>query len=142
MVLEPALTYTIEDFIASKLSDEMTYHRFSIIEKSGDLQLLDHNIIEDYRDELNSLAFDYTFTLEEYNRYKYAPDLLAHDIYKSTQLDFIILMINGMIDPKEFNVRKIKLIYPSNLKAFISAVYNAEEGYISQNRADNNMKNF
>ena len=48
-------------------------------------------------------------------------------------------MINDMIDPKEFNIKTIKLPYASVLKEFLTTVYNCNSEYIGQNRADNNI---
>ena len=137
---DPALTYTLDQFINMKYSDEITYYNFSIIEVVDGIQLLDHNLIEDYIDELKSLCQNCELDSNQYKKYKYSPDLLAYDVYGSTQLDFVILMLNDMIDPKEFNLKTVKLPYASKLKAFLSAVYNAELNYISQNRADNGME--
>lgn len=137
----PALTYTLDQFIGMKYSDDITYHNFSIIEKIDDnIELVDHNIIEDYLDELESICVKCELTLEQYRKYKYKPDLLAFDVYGSVQLDFIIMLVNDMIDPKEFDLKTIKLPYASALKAFLSSVYNSEYNYIQQNRAENNMQ--
>ena len=115
----PALTYTLDQFIGMKYSDDITYHNFSIIEKIDDnIELVDHNIIEDYLDELESICVKCELTLEQYRKYKYKPDLLAFDVYGSVQLDFIIMLVNDMIDPKEFDLKTIMLPYASALKAF------------------------
>ena len=136
---DPSITYTLDQFINMKYSDESTYYNFSIIEVVDGLQLLDHNIVEDYLAELESLCQLCELDAEQYKKYKYSPDLLAYDVYGSVQLDFIILMVNDMIDPKEFDLKAVKLPYASKLKAFLSAVYNTESNYISQNRADNGL---
>lgn len=138
-VTDSALTYTIDDFISMKIADETTYHNFSIVEVVDGIELLDHNVIEDYLDELQSICVEVPLDQDQYNKYKYAPDLLAYDIYGSTQLDFIVMYVNDIIDPREFDMKKIKLPYSSALKEFLSEVYNSESGYISQNRADNNL---
>ena len=135
----PVLTYTLDQFISMKDTDEITYFNFSIIENIEGLKLLDHNIIEEYLSELDLLCVNCELDTEQYKKYKYSPDLLAYDVYGSTQLDFVILMINGMIDPKEFTLKTIKLPYASKLKAFLSEVYNAESEYIAQNRVDNGL---
>lgn len=137
---DAALTYTIPQFIEMRYSDELTYHNFSIIEKINGLELLDHNLIEDYLPELENLCVTCELSNEELKRYKYSPDLLAYDVYGSTQLDFVILFANGMIDPKEFTLKKIKLPYRSHMTNFMSAVYNANQTYISQNWSDNGLQ--
>lgn len=138
---DPALTYTVDQFISTKFSDELTFRNFSILEVIDNVELLDHNLIEDYLPELQSICIDAPLDNEQYNRYKYAPDLLAYDLYGSTQLDFIILYANNIIDPKEFNFRTVKLPYASKLKTFLSSVYNSESNYINYNRKQNNLAN-
>lgn len=135
----PAYTYTIEYFISMRLSDEMTFRNFSILEVIDGIEMLDHNLVEDYLTELENMCVPLILDDESYRKYRYAPDLLAFDIYGSTQLDFIVLYANGMVDPKEFNTKKIKLPYASQLKTFLNQVYNSDYNYIRQNRSDNNL---
>lgn len=154
----PAKTYTLTDFIAMKSSDELTYHNFAIFKKmiykvtdsSGvtttdcTAELLEQNILDFYMSELKTLVVDDsengvcikvdTISAEEVAKYKYQPDLLAYDIYGSTQLDFIILLCNGIIDPKDFDLKSGYLLLPvaSKLKSFLSKVYNAESEWLSE----------
>lgn len=132
-----AKTHTLEEFVSMKYQDSLTYREFSIIEKVNGLELIEHNLIDDYLDELSALCVTVTLSNAEYNKYKYAPDLLAYDVYGSTQLDFVILFANDMIDPKNFDLRSIKLPYASQMRSFLNDVYNSNAGYIEQNRADN-----
>lgn len=138
----PALTYTIDQFISMKFTDELTYYNFSIIELVNGIKMLDHNVIEDYLPELESICVNCELDQDQYKKYKYSPDLLAFDIYGSTQLDFVIMMANDMMDPKEFNLKTIKLPYASHLRTFLSSVYNSESEYISQNRAINGLTKY
>lgn len=135
----PALTYTLSDFIKLKSTDESTYRNFAIIEKIKGIEFIDHNLVSDYFDEMNQLAVNVTLSDEEYKKYRYNPDLLAYDVYGSTQLDFMILYLNGVIDPKEFDFKTIKLLYNSQLTEFLSEIKQSESGYIAQNRAENNI---
>jgi hypothetical protein len=73
---------------------------------------------------------------EEYKKYKYCPDLLAYDVYGSVQLDFVILILNDIFDPKEFVNKTIRLVPASVLQQFLNEVYGKEYGWIQQNRAD------
>lgn len=134
-VSDPAKTYTLDDFIEMQVSDDMTYYNFSILEVIHGVEHLDHNLVEDYLEELTATCVNVTFTDEQFKAYKYSPDLLAYDLYKSVQLDFIILMVNDMIDPKEFNRKTIKLPYASVLNSFLNTVYSSEYEYIKTNRA-------
>lgn len=139
VIQDPSLTHTLEEFILMKNNDDMTYFNFSIIEELNGIKIVDHNLIEDYLDELKALCITCELDQAQYNRYKYSPDLLSFDIYGTTQLDFVILMINDMIDPKDFTLKTIKLPYASQMKTFMQNVYNSEQGYIQQNRSDNGM---
>ena len=131
----PALTYTLSDFIAMKDQDELTYANFSIMNRSLSTEFVEQNILDYYLKELKSLCVKVnSITPEEKIKYIYAPDLLAYDIYGSVQLDFIVLLCNGMIDPKEFDFKRsyLSLPRPSELKEFLSMVYNAESTWLNK----------
>jgi hypothetical protein len=136
----PATTYTLESFIEMKVADDMTYYNFSILEINGNIQHLDRNVVEDYIPELEDLSVEIKLTDDQFRKYKYAPDLLAYDLYGSVQLDFIILLVNDMVDPKEFDRKTIKLPYASTLSKFLNSVYSGEYNYIAMNRSENNMQ--
>lgn len=140
--IDPSKTYTIDDFINMRDADDMTYYRFSILDKIDNVQHLDRNVVEEYLEDLERNALYVTLTNEEFVRYKYNPDLLAYDLYGTVQLDFIILLINGMIDPKEFDRKNIRLPKASVLKEFLSQVYAANSGYINQNRSDLGLQSY
>lgn len=136
----PALTHTLSEFINMQSSDELTYRNFSILEKSHNLEILDHNILNDYLPEIQPYLLDITFDFDEARRYKYSPDLLAYDIYGSTQLDFVVMFFNGVIDPKEFDFNTVKLLYRSQLKALLDEIYKSELDYLKVTRTDNQLK--
>lgn len=132
-------TSSLEDFITAGESDAMTYSNFSIYHRCGNeknVLIAINNVIYDYFDELKSLCKDVELTDAELLKYKYKPKLLSYDVYGSTQLYFIIMMINGMYDIKDFKRKRIKLIYKDDLSAFLKQVGTAENTYISKNRTD------
>lgn len=132
----PAKVYTLEDFVSLRNKDNTTYRSFSILEKYDNNEFVDHNLFDEYIDIIERLVVDTELTDEEMLRYKYAPDLLAYDIYGSVQLDYFILLMNGMVDYKEFNKKKIKMMRASVLRELMNEVAKANSGYIAQNRAD------
>ena len=138
-ISNPALTYTLDDFISMKISDDMTYYNFSILEVIDGVEHLDSNLVEIYLEELKSQCISVQFSEEELKKYKYNADLLAYDLYGSVQLDFVILLLNDMYDPKEFTKKNVILPHSSTLSKFLNDVYSKEEGYIQQNRADNGI---
>lgn len=135
-ISNPALTYTLDDFISMQISDDMTYYNFSILEVIDGVEHLDSNLVEIYLEELKSQCISVQFSEEELKKYKYNADLLAYDLYGSVQLDFVILLLNDMYDPKEFTKKNVILPHSSTLSKFLNDVYSKEEGYIQQNRAD------
>lgn len=135
---EPAKTYTLDDFIACKSTDDLTYYNLSIIEVVEGVEHTDHNLVESYLSELLQLCLTVELTTAEYKKYKYHPDLLAYDIYGSTQLDFCILLANDCIDPKEFIKKKLFLPRNSDLYTFLNMVYSKETKYIRNNRSSYN----
>ena len=134
-----AHTHTIEEFISRKYEDELTYRNFSIVEYADDIELIDRNLIAEYLPEIVSTCQVYKFTIQEYRKYRYAPDLLSYDLYHTTQLDFLLMLINDMIDPKEFNLKRIKLPNAAVINRIMSDILSVNGGYIDQNRADNNI---
>lgn len=135
----PDKTYTLDDFISMKITDDMTYYNFSILEVIDGVEHLNINLVEEYIDELKSICVSLQLSNRELAKYRYNPDLLAYDVYGSIQLDFIILLLNDMYDPKEFNKTSIILPRASELNNFLNRVYSKEYGYIIQNRKDNNI---
>jgi len=135
----PAKTYTIEDFIDMKTQDEITYINYSILNYNANITYTDQCILDFYMKELKDICLEVTdFTQEEINKYRYAPDLLAYDIYGSTQLDFIVLLCNGIIDPKEFDLNKGKIYLPTliDITNFLSETYSSESEWLNINRGE------
>lgn len=154
---DAALTYNYPDFIEAGNSDDMTYDHFNIIQHStvdytqDDTGINDQNVIKfcttnildfymdllktcDDKDEaiVGNCIKVTEFSEEEKARFKYHPDLLSYYLYGTTQLDFLILLLNGIIDPKEFDFKRGYLILPkkSILKNFLSDVKNSEKAWI------------
>ena len=69
--INPATTTTLEDFIEMRSIDEMTYYNFSILEVINGVEHLNHNLIEDYLEELKSACITVDLTLDQYKKYKY-----------------------------------------------------------------------
>jgi hypothetical protein len=136
-----AETYTVEEFINMQQTDQMTFRNFSLFEVINDVEIYDHNLIEDYLSELDKICLSVSLSIEEQKKYKYFPDLLAYDIYGSTQLDFVILFANGIADPKEFDMPIVKVPIASQVKAFLNSIYNANRYYIESNKVMNGLSN-
>jgi hypothetical protein len=136
-----ALTYTLEDFIKMQVSDQLTFRNFSTVAVVNGVELTDKNLIEDFLPELMKDAIDVDLSRDEYIKYKYAPDLLAYDVYGSVQMDFLILYMNGIIDPKDFDFKTIKLVRSSLLKQFLNHVYGSQRYILENNKYENDVPN-
>ena len=77
-------------------------------------------------------------TDSEFNKYRFKPKLLAYDLYGSTELYFTILFLNGICSIKDFNRKNIRLIKKSDMILLLESIYNAEQNYLSTNRASIN----
>ena len=135
----PAVTYTIQDFINMKSQDELTYPNFAIFDYKQGETFVEESIIDYYLTELKSICVKVTeFKPEEIARYKYAPDLLSYDIYGSTQLEFIVMLCNNIIAPHDFDFKRGYLLLPKAqaLAEFLSAVYNSESGWLAVNKRE------
>ena len=137
--------HTVEEFIESNAgSKSINYYNFNILQQeevSGEtLQLLDMNIVDDYIDELQSVCVNVQLSDKELMKYSYNPGLLAYDVYGSTELEFVILKLNGVIDPKDFNFPTIKLVEVSVLEDILSTIYSAENKFIKYNRSINGIE--
>jgi hypothetical protein len=89
--------------------------------------------------ELRAICSKVTeFTVADIDRYKYFPDILAYDIYGNTQLDYIVMLCNGIIDPKEFDFSRSTLYLPAKsvLNQFLTEIANSEDDWISINTQD------
>ena len=136
-----ALTYTLEDFVKMQVSDQLTFRNFSTVAVVNGVELTDKNLIEDFLPELMKNAITVDLSREEYLKYKYAPDLLAFDVYGSVQLDFIILYMNGIIDPKDFDFKTLKLVRSSILRDFLNHVYGSQRYILENNKYENGVPN-
>ena len=142
----PDMSNSIEDFIAAgEDSAIISYYNFSILQveyskdKTLRIDFTIDNLINDYMDVLQEAAKKVKLTDAEKIKYFYNPDLLAYDIYGSTELDFVIMQMNGIIDPKDFDLPTLKLVYKSDLANIMNRIYTAESVYLTANRDLNNL---
>ena len=142
----PEYSNTINGFIeAGKDAPLLTYYNFSIlqVEYSKDkkirLELTASNLVTDYLDIFEDNAQKITLTDEDKRKYYYNPDLLSYDLYGTTDLDFIIMLMNGVISSNDFSMPSLKLISKTTLVDLMSRIYNAEQNYLTINREKYNM---
>ena len=127
----PQNTTTIEEFVKSGESISISYQQLSFLYKLNNgtsLSML--NVVSDYIDELCNACVNVSLTQEQQFKYFYKPKLLCSDIYGNPELYYIILLINGITDVKEFTKPVIKMLRKDHMSEIISMIYNANKNYI------------
>lgn len=138
----PETAKTIDEFIELNKTDDITYSNYSILNKivNGSTILFpEHNLIYDYIKELKDHCILIELDSDQFITYRYNPKKLAYRLYGHSELYFIILALNNMCSFKDFNRRRIKMLYKRDLEDLMTQIYNAESDYISKNREK--MKN-
>lgn len=122
-------TSTIYDLIVVGNTVDLTYYKTSLHEMVGNIQCVTKNIFHDYLHEIKNASVVIRLNNEEYIRYAYKPKVLSHDIYGSTDLSFLLMMLNDINNEKDFDFKTIRVLRPSDL-GLINKIYNAEKKYL------------
>lgn len=131
----PSQTYTVEDFISVGHGISVTYDKYSYKELlSNGTEIAILNVINDYMRDFKDHAVQVKLTDDEYRKWRYKPKLMCYDIYGNQEIYWVIMLLNGMIDVKDFNLesKKLLLIPTADMSNLMSAVYNAEYKYIEE----------
>ena len=75
------LAISVQDFIALRSSDEITYYNYSILEYLNGFDMFLTNLLYDYQDELDEIAVTVSLTPIEKAKYRYKPYLFEYDVY-------------------------------------------------------------
>lgn len=136
----PKRTATVEEFIDLSDSVSISYNKLSLqnLLKDSEISIVIFNVLDDYIDEIMEQTVQYELTSEEYIKYYQSPKLLSDRLYGTTELDFIIMRINGIYDPKDFIMRKIRLLKKSTMTTLLSQIYNANKKFIDEYNERNN----
>ena len=103
---------SLDNFVDSKPSNELSYHNLSLLEYDPTYKIEYNvfNVLSDYINDLKKLSVEVELTKNEYYTYRYRPKLLANFLYGNGELYFIILWVNDIWSVKDFDFRKLKLI--------------------------------
>lgn len=134
---KPEFTPSVEEFIEMGAANNMTYTNFAVLSNcTGEVTNIyaQNNVIYDYINEIKDRAVPVYFTDLDYIKYRYNPKRFAYDVYGSTELYFIVLAVNGMCNFKDFNKKKIKALYKSDVYDLLEKIYRSESKYLRKNR--------
>ena len=123
---------SVQDFIALRNSDEVTYYNYSVLEYLHGYDMFITNLLYDYEDEINDIAVTIKLTNIERAKYRYKPYLLAFDIYGSTESKFILMMLNNIIDPKEFDFENVRALRPADLNRLLNRINAVNDEFMSK----------
>lgn len=124
----PENTYTLEGFIAAGRSISISYDSLSYKEKlSNGTEIAVLNVVNDYMNEFRDLETTVLLNEQQYRKYRFKPKLLCRDVYGNPELYYIILLLNRIIDVKEFDFKKIKMLKVEYMNTILSYIYNAEK---------------
>ena len=131
-ITDPRKAHTLSEFLmALSSSTTITYPKLSFVEKRNNIEYVVKNVLSDYIYELKQRAATVTLSTQEEIKYFYRPKLLASDLYGSTELYYVILLLNDMCDVKDFTMNPLKLLYKDDMAECLSVIYNAEKNAIS-----------
>lgn len=132
LTTKPRHTTSLEDFAESGDSVSITYHKLSFIEKAGSIEFPLFNVIDDYLDILVASSEETELSDIQKHTYMYRPKLLCEHLYGNGELYYIILLINGICNMKEFTLEsgKIRLIRKSTLLEILKNIYKSEKTQI------------
>lgn len=131
----PMYTHTLAEFINAYNNRSVVpiYESYCYQQQSGNIKYVVKNVLDDYMYELKKLAINIELTNDEIVKYNYKPKLLSADIYGLTDFYYIILLLNGICDVKQFHdINPIKLISSTDLGNYLSSITTNESANIKK----------
>lgn len=93
------------------------------------------NVITRYRDILTDYIIYIDLTDDDYQRYKYQPQLFCYDYYGTPELASSILYINNMVSRTEFTKQSF-MIFNDDIMDIIQELMSLNEADLETNRAN------
>ncbi len=128
---------TLQKFMTGKYKNQISYNNLSILETSESKEIFFsiHNLVDDYIDDILPLCEEVHLSQSEIIKYQYRPWLLAYDVYHEQEVYWLILVLNDMPSPNDFeDIETLKLPYVNDLSKILSMIYESEITYIARNR--------
>lgn len=131
----PMYSHTLDEFKAAYNNRSVVpiYDSFCYQQQSGGIKYVVKDVLDDYMYELKKLAINIELTNDELVKYNYKPKLLSADIYGMTDFYYLILLLNGICNVKEFhNINPLKLIPADDLGNYLSSILTNESKNIKR----------
>lgn len=126
-------TYTLSDFISAGKLTTVDYDSFSykdLVSNGTEVSIL--NVVNDYMTELREVAVNVKLSTKEYLKYRYKPKLLCRDVYGNGELYYVIMLLNGRIDVKDFDTDTLLMLRVENMNTLMTQIYNAEYKWMNE----------
>ena len=126
-------TYTLNDFIKSGKMTTVDYDNFSykdLVSNGTEVSIL--NVVNDYMREIKEQAVTVKLSTEEYLKYRYKPKLLCRDVYGNGELYYVIMLLNGRIDVKDFDRDTLLMLRVESMNTLLTQIYNAEYKWMNE----------
>ena len=126
-------TYTLADFIASGKMNTVDYDQFSykdLVSNGTEVSIL--NVVNDYMREIKDVAVKVELSTQEYLKYRYKPKLLCRDVYGNGEVYYVIMLLNGRIDVKDFDVHELLMLRKADMNTLLTQIYKAEYKWMKE----------
>lgn len=126
-------TYTLNDFIKAGKMTTVDYDNFSykdLVSNGTEVSIL--NVVNDYMREIKKQAVTVKLSTEEYLKYRYKPKLLCRDVYGNGELYYVIMLLNGRIDVKDFDRDTLLMLRVESMNTLLTQIYNAEYKWMNE----------
>lgn len=126
-------TYTLNDFIKAGKMTTVDYDNFSykdLVSNGTEVSIL--NVVNDYMREIKEQAVTVKLSTEEYLKYRYKPKLLCRDVYGNGELYYVIMLLNGRIDVKDFDTDILLMLRVESMNTLLTQIYNAEYKWMNE----------
>ena len=137
---KPEITSTIPLYISCRSTEDPSYYNLSFKDEyyypniNEYFQYTAYNVVSDYIQDIRDEYCDnIDLTDDMVIRYRYRPKLMSFDMYNTTELGYMILLINDKYSPKQFTLETKKVLLPSvnNMKNICNYIFNANKQAIS-----------
>lgn len=124
-------SHTFSEFLINqKTSITISYPKLTFIEKRDNREYVVKSVINDYMYELKQATQKVILDESQELKYFYRPKLLSYDIYNTTELYYVILLLNNICNIKEFCINPLLMLTKEDMADFMAKIYNAEKSSI------------
>lgn len=126
-------TYTLDDFIKAGKMNTVDYDSFSykdLVSNGTEVAIL--NVVNDYMQEIKDEAVRVKLDNKQYLKYRFKPKLLCRDVYGNGEVYYIIMLLNGRIDVKDFDTDTLLMLKVDALNTLLTRIYNAEYKWMQE----------